>query len=275
MSNIVDNEIINVSNTHYDSESNPSSISILSSISSDDEIVVIKKKIIINYTNQIDNNNNYLNNKKNECLICFDKLKKNKILIQNNYCKCFFFSLLCEKCFLRWFIDNNKCFICRNSFCPDKNDIFKLFEFYNAILLFKLTNIINNRKGNNKFNVTLPHRQQTNPQSPLTRIPQPITIHRNNTNQQTYSQSSQNVLRIPIHSLSNSNNSNQRNRRYLIDTPSVEISNEIAVEAFNDTENNSIILSLLDCKSKITDMLICFFILTFGGCMFYIIYIAI
>jgi len=220
MSNIVDNEIINVSNTHYDSESDSSSISILSSISSGDEIVVIKKKIIINYTNEIDNNNYYLNDKKNECLICFDKLHNNVIIIQNNYCKCFFFSLLCEKCFLIWFIDNSKCFICRNSFCPDKKNIFELFEFYNALLLFKLTNIINNTKDKNKFNVTLPLRQQTNPQSPITRIPNNL--------------------------LSHYNNYNQRNRSSVIDTTSVEISNEIAVEAFNDTENNSRILSFLN-----------------------------
>ena len=257
MNMIGDNEIINVSNTQYDSDSNSSSSTFLSS--TDDEIVVLKNKIIINYTNKIDNNNNnYLNDKKNECLICFDKLKKNIIIIQNNYCKCFFFSLLCEKCFFRWFIDNNKCFICRNSFCPDKNDIFRLFDFYNAILLFKLRNIINNRENKDKFKLNLPIRQQIHPQAP------------------------QNVSRIPINLLSHSNNSTQSNRSSVIETIAVEISNESAVELPNETavealnDNNPRILPLSDyCKFKIKEIFICLSILTFGGFMFYMIYMTI
>ena len=53
MINIEENEIINASNIIYDTGSNSSTESMLSSISSDDEIVVIQKKVIINYINKI------------------------------------------------------------------------------------------------------------------------------------------------------------------------------------------------------------------------------
>ena len=47
MNYIGENEILNASNSIYDTRSNSSTESIISSISSDDEIVVIKNKVII------------------------------------------------------------------------------------------------------------------------------------------------------------------------------------------------------------------------------------
>ena len=94
-----------------------------SSLSSDDSLVnsiidqiIVEEKMNVSYVTKPEHNNIYLNEKKDECLICYKELKNNVVCINNNYCKCFFNVLLCDVCFFNWFIRNNRCFICRKSF---------------------------------------------------------------------------------------------------------------------------------------------------------------
>ena len=54
-----------------------------------------------------------LNENTNECMICCNKFEGNIVQVRNNLCKCFNTVLLCEKCFVTWFLHDNKCFICR------------------------------------------------------------------------------------------------------------------------------------------------------------------
>ena len=96
-------------------------------------------KNIFNYLNK--NIFNFLNESINECLICYCILNYNKISIHNCRCKCFNVVLVCEKCFLCWFISNNKCFICRESFIND-NNMFKNYKFYDTLLYIKTKNEI-------------------------------------------------------------------------------------------------------------------------------------
>lgn len=256
MNNIGDNEIINVSNSSIESESVSSSESVLSSVF-DIEEEVIKKNIILKYVININNNYNYLNDNSDECLICFCKFKNNNIvLIQNNLCKCFFYTLLCEKCFLEWFLKNNKCFICRNSFCPDKDDIFKLFEFYSYFLFLKIHNLIKNNRI-----INLASDMDSNHFHTQSRIPNPTRIQRSSNNVQ---QSIRTSFRVPINllsHLSNNNqiNSNQRNRSSVIDTNIVEDSS---------TTNNIIILKL--CLNKCFDLCLYIMLMLLLGLMIYI-----
>ena len=106
-------------------------------------------KIKINYLNK--NIFNFLNESINECLICYCILNYNKISIHNCRCKCFNVALVCEKCFLCWFISNNKCFICRESFIND-NNMFKNYKFYDTLLYIKTKNEI---KKKNLTDITI------------------------------------------------------------------------------------------------------------------------
>ena len=73
-----------------------------------------QKKIIVNYYKKDDQKNyKIMNESEEECLICICKLNLNIVILINNYCACFNAVLLCEECFLEWFIKYNKCFVCR------------------------------------------------------------------------------------------------------------------------------------------------------------------
>ena len=58
----------------------------------------------------------------------------------NNFCSCYDYVLICEKCFINWIFKNNNCFICRKKFVNDTNSRFKIFDIridslYNKILI--------------------------------------------------------------------------------------------------------------------------------------------
>tara|TARA_Y100000389_G_C17394428_1_gene481736 strand:- start:140 stop:673 length:534 start_codon:yes stop_codon:yes gene_type:complete len=95
----------------------------------------MNNKVIVEYSNEKKYPNiKILNEKNEECLICMCKLKKNKIMLTNNYCKCFNSVLLCELCFIKWFKINNRCFVCRNLFYNP--------QIQNKLINYKIDNII-------------------------------------------------------------------------------------------------------------------------------------
>lgn len=97
----------------------------------------------------IDNKNKYLKNNKiknffneniNECIICYSNLDNNSIILINDFCSCFKYVFFCEKCFIKWFFTNNKCFVCRNKFVNHNNNRFEIYDIkidslYNKILI--------------------------------------------------------------------------------------------------------------------------------------------
>lgn len=95
----------------------------------------MNNRIIVEYSNVKKYPNiKILNEKNEECLICMCKLKENKIMLTNYYCKCFNSVLLCELCFLKWFKMNNRCFVCRNLFYNP--------QIQNKLINYKIDNII-------------------------------------------------------------------------------------------------------------------------------------
>ena len=109
--------------------------------------------IIIDYLQKLDETQNYLNENNNECLICFNKIKKNYVVVKNNYCKCFRNLVLCDKCFIYWLFMNNYCFICRKSFIINNKNFLDLFYFINrGLLLLTRINSLNINKNSRRFN---------------------------------------------------------------------------------------------------------------------------
>lgn len=158
-----------------------------SSLSSDDSLVnsiieeniIVEEKMNVSYVTKPEHSNIYLNEKKDECLICYKELKNNVVCINNNYCKCFFNVLLCDVCFFNWFIRNNRCFICRKSFRVNPQNQFKLYKFGERLLLMKLIEkMFKNTKSENKFkidmNITIPF-SVNNLQEPLRQVNQEST----------------------------------------------------------------------------------------------------
>jgi|TARA_B110000977_G_C11058525_1_gene485026 hypothetical protein len=114
--------------------------------------------IIIDFTNKLEKDHNYLNENCDECLICFNKITKNMVIINNRYCKCFYYLVLCDKCFVNWVFANSNCFICRKTFQPRNKEFLELFNFINrGILLNVRLNSLNNKinrqqhRINNRF----------------------------------------------------------------------------------------------------------------------------
>lgn len=88
-----------------------------------------------------------LNENTNECMICCNKFEGNIVQVRNNLCKCFNTVLLCEKCFVTWFIHDNKCFICRKLYLSKKsNNKYEMYHFKHLLILLKLKAITNDKK---------------------------------------------------------------------------------------------------------------------------------
>tara|TARA_Y100000389_G_C17383978_1_gene475939 strand:- start:68 stop:598 length:531 start_codon:yes stop_codon:yes gene_type:complete len=106
----------------------------------------MNKRIIVEYLNENKHfNNKILNEINEECLICMCKMKKNKIMITNNYCKCFNSVILCELCFIKWFKMNNRCLVCRNLFYNP--------QIQNKLINYKIDNILlKNKLKKKNFN---------------------------------------------------------------------------------------------------------------------------
>lgn len=88
-----------------------------------------------------------LNENTNECMICCNKFEGNIVQVRNNLCKCFNIVLLCEKCFVTWFIHDNKCFICRKLYLSkNSNNKYEMYHFKHLLILLKLKAITNDKK---------------------------------------------------------------------------------------------------------------------------------
>ena len=122
----------------------------------EDNIQIHDNCIIVDYVHEIDESLNYLNENKDECLICFNKINKNIVVINNNYCKCFYYLILCERCFIYWIFFNCNCLICRKTFQPRNTDFLDLFYFINRAILLSIRlnslNMINNKRSNRILN---------------------------------------------------------------------------------------------------------------------------
>lgn len=83
-------------------------------------------KILVNLKNKYlkDNKiNNFLNSLENECLICYCELDETSIILINNFCGCYRNCFLCQKCFIKWFLNNCRCFICHSNI---KKNVFQI-----------------------------------------------------------------------------------------------------------------------------------------------------
>jgi hypothetical protein len=100
------------------------------------------KILVQNY--KCDNNLKILNENNMECLICTELFNNNIVQLTNNFCKCFNVVLLCEKCFILWFVNDNKCFICHIIF-KNTNDKMPLYKFTNKLILLKLKTITDDK----------------------------------------------------------------------------------------------------------------------------------
>ena len=70
----------------------------------------------------------FMNETKHECLICYSKLNSVDIIMENHFCDCYHMVLLCGKCFKNWYMNDTKCFICRNKYMNyDEKEIDNIF----------------------------------------------------------------------------------------------------------------------------------------------------
>jgi hypothetical protein len=111
----------------------------------------MENKIIVELQQEyLSNNkiNKFLNADVNECLICYNNLDRESIILINNFCECYKYILLCDKCFINWALLNSKCFICHVKYINgDRNS----FQINIPILKDKIyNNSIQNRIGDNR-----------------------------------------------------------------------------------------------------------------------------
>ena len=83
-------------------------------------------KILVNLKNKYLKDNkikNFINSLENECLICYCELDETSIILINNLCGCYKNCFLCQKCFIKWFLNNCRCFICHSNI---KKNVFQI-----------------------------------------------------------------------------------------------------------------------------------------------------
>lgn len=113
---------------------------------------IIDKTLTISYVTEPYDNT--INDNLDECYMCYDKLVKNVVNINNNECDCFVNIILCDSCFFDWFIKSNKCPICRKTFRSNPDNQFELYRFISRFLLVKLINkMCSYLSFNKKFNI--------------------------------------------------------------------------------------------------------------------------
>lgn len=90
----------------------------------------MSKFLVIDYLqpyNYDKDNFNFFNENNNECILCYKELNNNSLLLVNNFCNCYKLVLICDKCFLKWFNGDCKCFICRKSYKKQNQELDKSF----------------------------------------------------------------------------------------------------------------------------------------------------
>ena len=79
----------------------------------------MSKCLKIDYISSYKNNNKihkFINEKHDECLICYEALDSVDIVMENHFCDCYHIVLLCGKCFKKWYMNDTRCFICRTKY---------------------------------------------------------------------------------------------------------------------------------------------------------------
>ena len=98
------------------------------------------KFIIIEYISNYKKNHvieKYINQTDNECLICYSTLTDKDIVMENHFCDCYHIVLLCGKCLNRWYVNDTRCFICRDKYLTyDENKSDNIFVM-NPIIRYK------------------------------------------------------------------------------------------------------------------------------------------
>ena len=105
-----------------------------------------RKNIIIDFKHRylkVNKINNYFNENTHECLICYNKLNDNGLILVNNFCNCYKNLFICDKCFINWYITDNRCFICHIKFIDitERNPVYIIkIPMIKAKLLLRLDN---------------------------------------------------------------------------------------------------------------------------------------
>ena len=77
------------------------------------------KCLKIDYISNYKNNHKidkFVNERHDECLICYETLNSIDVVMENHFCKCYHMVLLCGKCFKNWYMNDTRCFICRSKY---------------------------------------------------------------------------------------------------------------------------------------------------------------
>lgn len=110
---------------------------------------------------QYNNIPHFFNESDNECLICYDKLNFNGLILINNFCECYKVVFLCDRCFMKWFINDNRCFICHIKY-QNSNGIKKaVYKINNALIRRKLNSYLNEKKINRNRSIVNPRDART------------------------------------------------------------------------------------------------------------------
>ena len=102
-------------------------------------IIDLKKKYL-----KFNKINNFFNENIHDCLICYNKLNDNGLILVNNFCNCYKNLFICDKCFINWYITDNRCFVCHIKFIDiiSKKPVYIIkIPIVKEKLLFRLDNV--------------------------------------------------------------------------------------------------------------------------------------
>tara|TARA_Y100000389_G_scaffold204340_1_gene256330 strand:+ start:418 stop:1074 length:657 start_codon:yes stop_codon:yes gene_type:complete len=197
----------------------------------------MSKCLKIDYISNYKNNNKihkFVNQKEDECLICYETLNDVDIVMENNFCDCYHIVLLCGKCFKKWYMNDTRCFICRTKYMTYNEK--KTDNVFLIDTNIRLRYLLRCRGFNNmRINYLTQHRAIVIPQN-------------------------RNDLGEPIDTSINSIDSND-SIDIAMNISSGEDVENIIQEQTNNTNNTNIIRIMLSCNSccrDINDVLIFF-----------------
>ena len=141
------------------------------------------KKIIVDFKKIYKNKivtSKYLNENINECLICYNILDDEGLILINNFCECYQIIFICDKCFLRWYNDVNKCFICRSEYSTsdgNKNRIYMINPLISSKLNIGLSIIERLERANRTISNRSPNQSRRSHIVPISTSNEIIAIN--------------------------------------------------------------------------------------------------
>ena len=234
------------------------------------------KCLKIDYISNYKNNHKidkFVNERHDECLICYETLNSIDVVMENHFCDCYHIVLLCGKCFKKWYMNDTKCFICRKKYMTynekKKDNVFLIDK--NIRLKYGLKcKGFNNMRFNpiqSHTSIVTPYVNQLRSDDSIDSIDVVLNIE--------FLQDINNIPNETTNQTDVTNTTNTTNRIDATNTDNLNDINDINdisdISDISDETSNTNILNCIICCRRIDDTLILFFTFISIGCLTFLI----